>query len=113
MLSRKLRAVAVPTVPLSVTPSAPIGDTSTLNYCQFVAITVSSNPAGGSPPYTYSWTKLGGDGDIVFGSTSENCTVRQYCCPNENFSGTYRITVTDSRGDTATADILVEWTGIA
>ena len=82
-------------------------DTFTSGTCdpRLVDCEVTST-SGGTPPYTYQWTKVSGDGSIQSGATSTLMRVGMpSVCPASSQSGVYRVTVTDAVNDTVTADV--------
>lgn len=73
--------------------------------CLDANATSTASATGGSGSYTYSWTKISGDGAIFGSSTDSSLTVRfTSVCPLAAQSGVYRITVDDGV-NTATDDV--------
>lgn len=57
---------------------------------------------GGVPPYSYSWVKLSGAGELSQ-ETQRECRVAiTNVCPGDTYSGTYQVTVTDSESTVVT-----------
>ncbi|MBK9255211.1 MAG: carboxypeptidase regulatory-like domain-containing protein [Saprospiraceae bacterium] len=75
----------------------PLVNLNTAEVCIAETLEIFSFPSGGSPGYTYLWSGPNG-----FSATSENIS-RPNATPS--MSGNYSITVTDSKGCTATANI--------
>jgi hypothetical protein len=110
------RDVASFTAPLtaSVSPSTVagvgvptgIGDTE-------VATTNSATcmPSGGVGPYTYAIARISGDGGTAVSSSSATSTFTRSIQSDEFKTSTFRWTVTDSLGSTATADVVANWSG--
>lgn len=65
-------------------------------------------PAGGLPPYSYSWAHLSGDTFTVSHPTNAGTYFSHLFTSYGTRAGTYRITVTDSVGSTATADLQIQ-----
>ena len=70
------------------------------------SVTIGTTPAaaGGLSPYTYAWTVASGTSCARTGAT--NAATQAIAC-SQTGSTTFRLTVTDARGTTATDDILV------
>lgn len=76
------------------------------------AITATSNTVtvtaqGGLAPYTYAWTKTDGDTVTVTAPTSNATAFTETEPPGVTFYATYRCTVTDSTGKTASVEVPV------
>jgi gliding motility-associated-like protein len=79
---------------ITITQPVPVaatitGSTSSCNICNGTA---TANAAGGTGPYTYSWAPTG-----------QTTVTATGLCPNT----TYTVTVTDSKGCTATANVTI------
>lgn len=100
-----LRLVATFADPLSVTAGGGLaaGASSSLT-----TNSVTATPSGGFAPYTYAWTLItnGGRNASTAGSpTSATTTFTKTGLINgDSIDDTWRVTVTDSIGQTATAD---------
>lgn len=69
-----------------------------------------ATPSGGTPGYTYSWTRISGSTAITAGSPTSASTSFSGTVPvNSVISAVFRVTVTDSVGATATADVTVSF----
>lgn len=72
--------------------------------------TSTATVTGGEAPFAYAWSYVSGSSQIVLSdATSQTATFSSDWPSNINGSRTaiYRVTVTDARGSTATADITV------
>ncbi len=70
-----------------------------------------ATPSGGTPGYTYSWTRISGSTAITAGSPTSASTSFSGTVPVSGaISAVFRVTVTDSVGATATADVTVSLT---
>lgn len=98
------------TPPLSVTTS---GDevASRLGAGVATSLPVTATPAGGLGPYTYAWTRLSGVGSAN-SPTSASTTFSATLSNGDDVSGVFRVTVTDSLANTATADVTVQFISI-
>lgn len=102
--------VFVPPLSLSITPDT----ASAVRTGPGTATTgsVTATPAGGQTPFTYAWTRISGVGTI--GSpTSATTAFSQTLGIGDDVSGTFRCTVTDSVGSTATSDIVANFTEVS
>jgi hypothetical protein len=71
---------------------------------RYVVYNATASPGGGLGPYTYSWAIITGSGwDFVTGSTSASVSI--YGDTTQSVNGSARVTVTDSLGQTGTADL--------
>lgn len=69
---------------------------------------VTATAAGGTGPYTYAWTKVSGDSALSANSpAAATTTFSANVAKNDERSGVWRVTATDSLAATATADITV------
>lgn len=100
-----LRLVATFADPLSVTAG---GGLATGASSSLTTNSVTATPSGGFAPYTYAWTLItnGGRNASTAGSpTSATTTFTKTGLINgDSIDDTWRVTVTDSIGQTATAD---------
>lgn len=96
------RTGAVFTQPLTASVNTPVYATGTGTL---VSDASTATPAGGMGPYTYSWTRIAG----TYGTPSDPTSARTAFYANigrfKSASSTFRCTVTDSLGATATADV--------
>jgi hypothetical protein len=76
---------------LTVTTSAP-------EVCLGTTLTISSNPGGGTPAYTYVWSGPNG-----FSASTQNIIRNNAAL---NMSGTYSVTVTDTKGCTGVSSVV-------
>lgn len=105
-----LRTVAVFASPLSLSAS-PAGSSNT--YESFglplpqtlTSDLITAIPSGGLAPFTYAWAYLSGDTFTVSHPTSAGTYFSHTFNSFGIRSGTYRCTVTDSVGTTATVDV--------
>src|SRR5262249_4537863 len=67
--------------------------------------TATASAAGGVPPFSYSWTRVTGS-RINFSGT-QTATFSTNLAYADNFTETFRVTVTDAATNTATADLNV------
>jgi hypothetical protein len=70
----------------------------------------TATPSGGLGPYSYSWTYVSGTVMTVTGASTATASFQSpTLTPEQGVSAIYRCTCTDSSGQTATADIGVEF----
>lgn len=111
MLAKKLLAVAVlpePPPPLSITSPPALGSTNN-ESCTSVTAQSIATAENGTPPYSYEWSKISGDGSISSGELTNSMTAIAIVCAGETKTGVYRCTVTDDNLDTATVDVTYSW----
>lgn len=99
-----------PTPPPALAVSAP--DYFGLEFVSGPTLVTGSSSAtavNGTPPYSYSWVKVSGDGSIQSGETTNTVTVGVLINNGETKTGVYRVTVTDNNLDTATDDVTFQW----
>ena len=65
---------------------------------------VTVTPTGGQAPFTYAWVRLSGDGSVL-SPTFATTQFREVFGSPDTATGTFRCTVTDAYGSTATADV--------
>lgn len=77
----------------------------------FNSPSVTAIASGGSPAYSYAWTKLSG-GAIICASPSSSITLFSVSSmfDGETRTATFRMTVTDSLAATAVSDIVIMMT---
>lgn len=71
-----------------------------------------AEPSGGTPPYTYAWTKQSGSSDISNGSTGSS--ELSFSCSGDGsiisaFEAIWRCTVTDAALDTVQEDFTIRF----
>lgn len=92
---------------------SPCGDPGTTG-----AVTVT--PVGGTPPYTYAWVRVGAAATSgpyqanapTSASTSFSDSDLSVCANDTTATETWRCTVTDDNGQTATVDVTVTLTWV-
>lgn len=90
----------------SASPSSVSGSTYTPGTATTGTATVTAS--GGSGGYSYSWAKVSGTTFTINASTSAATGFQKYYgSATSTETATYRCTVTDSQGHTATADVSV------
>lgn len=97
----------VPPVTVSAYPAG-VGGMSYTNTSVIVGSNpTTATPSGGLAPYTYSWAKV--SGDAITASQPSNATTDFGGTVAVNMTATaiFRVTCTDSIGQTATADVSV------
>lgn len=67
----------------------------------------TATPSGGTAPYTYAWTKVGGTTSSVMVSGASTATVTFTLAISDLRSFVYKVTVTDANSTTITADVSV------
>ena len=93
-------APSVSTTPAGLTVAAPGPGTRQGN--------VTATAAGGTPPYTYIWSRVSGTRISVSGT--QVATFSANVGWGENFSETFRVTSRDANSYTATRDVVVTFT---
>lgn len=77
-----------------------VGSGGALTIIQYETL---ASPGGGLGPYTYSWAILSGDDWSI--STATSASPRITGSSNTSTEGVARVTITDSLGQTGTADL--------
>lgn len=99
-------ALFAPPLTVSVSPTTVSGFYSpawpTPSYVT-TSMAATATPSGGLPPYSYLWT---GGGDGAFAPTKASTVFTEYVDAQTFRQETYTVTVTDSVGQTATANVL-------
>ena len=76
-----------------------------------------ATPAGGFGPYTYAWTLVTNGGGTASVAVNPSNATTSFSKPNvavgQAFTDTWRVTVTDSTGDTATDDVSVTFSNLS
>lgn len=106
LIGGQLRTIVSFIPPLSVSANSVSGTTAS-GFTETVTSNPSTaTPAGGAPPYSYAWaTTLGGASPNS--PNLARTTFSETLPPGFVSNGTARVTVTDSRGTSAFADITV------
>jgi hypothetical protein len=94
------------------------GDTSSggVAFGSDPVLTMTSEPVnvtttGGTGPYVYNWSRIGGDSAIqALAPTAHNTQFTVNANLNRTYNATFRITVTDSLLNTAFHDVFVSFT---
>lgn len=105
-----LRTVAIFANALTVAAN----DITALGISSTVSGTSTATPTGGLAPFTYAWSRLTGTATVTSGGTTASATISEAgLAIDENRLSTFRVTVTDSSGQTATDDIAVSLTRVS
>lgn len=89
---------------IPLTASATIGVTG-LGVGTVTTEPATATPSGGLAPYTYSWSRISGTYGTPNNPASATTTFYARIPPGTIQTATFRCTVTDSLGSTATADV--------
>lgn len=103
-LSGQWRSVATFVPPLTVSANDVSGSITRITADLVVSSVSVATPAGGSPPYTYSWSMLNGFA-VPSSPASASTSFTEFVDPYQWSFSTARVTCTDSGGSVATADI--------
>lgn len=98
----------VPPLSVTVSPTGVNGDT--FNYGTAVTNNATATPSGGLAPYTYSWARVGAGSGTVDSPSAASTGFIRVMGVEETAVETFRVTVTDSTSQTATADVLATFT---
>lgn len=93
---------------VSASPTYVQGAVATGSFATITTASTTASVDGGSPPYTYAWSVFdAGGGSWTPTAPSLATTAFQAVAvdSHEQFTGTMRCTVTDSRGATGTVDV--------
>lgn len=99
-----------PDLSATFTPSVVGGTVINEGFATSNQVTVT--PAGGQPPYTYSWTQTTGNDATVVSPASAMTTFTRFLTSGQVENETFRCTVTDNFGTTATVDVNVTFSSI-
>lgn len=100
----ELRTVGVFAPPLSVSANNVFG----AGFQNSQSGSSTAAPTGGLAPFTYAWTRVSGETLITSGANSAKANFASGILdPYQTRQAVYRVTVTDSLGQTASADITV------
>lgn len=91
------------TPPLAVTASSPAYG-SRVGAGSVTTASTTATPSGGIGPFSYAWARLSGFG-TANSPAMATTTFTETVALEEFKSGVFRVTVTDSTGATATADV--------
>lgn len=112
-----LRLVARFADPLTVSASPTSGAGNGAGTQTVTSGTSTATPSGGFSPFTYSWTLVSSGGGTASTANSPSSASTTFSKPNvavnDAYTDTWRVTVTDSLGDTATDDITVTFSNIS
>ena len=101
-----LRLVAVFAEPLTVAANDVSGTGNGSTGATAVTNTTTAVPSGGTAPFTYAWTLLtNGGGAASYATNPSSATtafVKTGLAQSSSFTDTWRVTVTDANGETAT-----------
>ncbi|WPZ05481.1 hypothetical protein [Pelagerythrobacter marinus] len=106
-----LRTVAIFADPLAVTAPDTNGhqDSSTV-----ITNLITATPSGGFSPYTYAWSLIANGGASPSTATAPTSAGTSFSksglIPGQTVTDTWRVTVTDSLGQTASHDISATFT---
>jgi hypothetical protein len=101
--------VAVFVEPLTASASPSSVTTTRIGAGPVTTVLVTATPAGGLGPFTYSWARIAGTGGAITLPTNSATTFSRTMGEDEVALNTFRCTVTDSLGNTATADAFVDF----
>ena len=112
-----LRQVAVFADPLSVTAPDVTGRGTGLATNTVATPQITATPAGGFGPYTYAWVIVSNSGGTASVAVSPSNATTSFSKPNvavgQVYTDTWRVTVTDSTGNTATDDVSVTFSNLS
>lgn len=98
--------------PLSITISPTSSYKTRVGAGTLISGTSTGSATGGAGGYTYAWTFVSGDSYTINSPSSAATRFTTSLAANQFKSGTYRCTVTDSLGATASATTLIEMEAI-
>lgn len=111
-----LRTVATFVAPLSASTSDTSGFGNGTEGATVITSTASAVVSGGLAPFTYAWALLtngGGTASTATAPASATTAFSKSGMPGEAFyQDTWRVTVTDSLGSTATADLTATFVNV-
>lgn len=112
-----LRTVAVFADPLSVSISPSALAAFAQENTTVTTDTASASPTGGLAPFTYAWTLQANGGGTASTANSASSATTSFTKTNvpleTTYSDTWRVTVTDAVGQTATANIIASFTNFS
>jgi hypothetical protein len=94
------------TLTVDVSPISAIGSGFSNSTVTVTTNLVTATASGGTAPYTYAWTRV--SGATGFTATSPSQAASRFAIDlamNDNADATFRVTATDARGRTGTADV--------
>lgn len=90
----------VPSISLSET--SPYGTRANTGVA--TSSSVTATVTGGTPPYTYAWSRVSGDGVIIANSISSSITTfSRYGSPINTYNADWKLTVIDANNQIATS----------
>lgn len=95
---------------LTFTPANPRNDAPDAGL---VSVTVTGNPTGGIPPYTYAWTRYSGSSTTVANPSAASAVVSATLAAGGSVSETWKLMVTDTRGQTYSSNVSIAMTAPA
>lgn len=95
------------TVPPPALALSPTSQTLSRNNPGTVSTVLTASASGGSTPYSFAWTRVSGTRSTVSSATVASPTVSATLGWGENFSETWRVTLTDGTGAQVSRDAVL------
>jgi SprB repeat len=94
------------TLTVDVSPVSAVGAVAIDETVFVTTNAITATASGGTAPYTYAWTRVSGDsGFNALSGSSATSRFRATVAPGDALDAVFRVTATDARGRTGTADV--------